>query len=135
MRKLVALAVVGTLSTASVAADAQNRNHYRSQHNTNPYRWEGDSRTNGWDPSQHYRKGNYRARALGRNDRVYRGKDGRYYCKRNDGTTGLVIGGLGGGVLGNLIAPNGSKTLGTVLGAAGGAILGKSIDNKKVKCQ
>src|SRR3546814_12385711 len=41
-------------------------------------------------------------RRMNRNDRVYRGNDGRYYCKRDDGTTGLVIGAVAGGVLGNL---------------------------------
>src|SRR3546814_2433193 len=41
----------------------------------------------GWYADDHYRDGNYRERRLGRNDRVYRGRDGRYYCKRSDGTT------------------------------------------------
>ena len=48
---------------------------------------------------------------LGRDDYVYRGSDGRYYCRRRDGTIGLVAGAAVGGVLGNLIAPRGSKTL------------------------
>ena len=39
------------------------------------------------------------------NDRVYRGNDGRYYCRRSDGTTGLLIGAGVGGLLGNTIAP------------------------------
>src|SRR6478735_4552202 len=47
---------------------------------------------------RYYRDGRYyRARALGRNDRIYRGSDNRYYCRRNDGTTGLIVGGLAGG--------------------------------------
>ena len=56
----------------------------------------------------------------------------RTYCKRNDGTTGLVIGAVGGGVLGNVI---GGGTLGTLLGAGGGALLGRSIDRGKVRCR
>jgi hypothetical protein len=36
----------------------------------------------------------YRERRLGANDRVYVGQDGRYYCRRNDGTTGLIVGGI-----------------------------------------
>ena len=72
---------------------------------------------------------------LGDNDNIYRDNSGRYYCKRPDGTTGLIVGGLAGGVLGNIIAPGGSKTLGTVLGAAGGALAGRAIDRSKIRCQ
>lgn len=79
----------------------------------------------------------YRERRLAANDRVYRGQDGRYYCRRNDGTTGLLIGGAAGGLLGNAIAPGGSGLLGTVLGAAGGALAGRAIDrnNSDVRCR
>lgn len=76
----------------------------------------------------YYRDGDYRERRLGDNDEIYRGRDGRYYCKRSDGTTGLIVGGLAGGVLGNVIAPGGSKTLGSVIGAIGGAVAGRAIE-------
>ncbi|MGF7170593.1 outer membrane lipoprotein SlyB [Sphingobium xanthum] len=69
------------------------------------------------------------------NDTVYRDNDGRYYCQKPDGTKGLIIGGLAGGVLGNIIAPNGSKTLGTIIGAAGGAIAGRAIERGEVRCR
>jgi hypothetical protein len=95
-------------------------------------RWQGDRDDRNWDPAGSYRDGKYRERRLGRNDRIYRGKDGRAYCKRSDGTTGLVIGALGGGVLGNII---GGGTLGTLAGAGGGALLGRSVDRGKVKCR
>jgi hypothetical protein len=95
------------------------------------YRWNGD-RNNGWDPSRHYHGGNYRERRLGRNDRVYRGGDGRYYCRRSDGTTGLVIGAIAGGLLGNAI---GGNALGTLLGAGGGALIGQSVDRGNVRCR
>jgi hypothetical protein len=40
------------------------------------------------------RQGRYvQPRAVRANDRVWRGNDGRYYCKRDNGTTGLIIGG------------------------------------------
>jgi outer membrane lipoprotein SlyB len=85
---------------------------------------------------QYYREGpNYEERRLSYDDQVYVGRDGRYYCKRNDGTTGLIVGGIAGGVLGNIIAPGGSKTLGTLLGAAGGAAVGTSIDRDNVRCR
>ncbi|OQW38625.1 MAG: hypothetical protein A4S12_12330 [Proteobacteria bacterium SG_bin5] len=96
--------------------------------------WRDDRR--GYYADRYYRDGRqYRPRALSRNDRVYRGRDGRYYCRRNDGTTGLIVGGLGGGVLGNLIAPGGSKTLGTILGGLGGAAIGTSVDRNQVTCR
>lgn len=36
---------------------------------------------------------------------------------RSDGTTGLIVGGMAGGVLGSIICPGGSKTVGAILGA------------------
>src|SRR5215203_6025556 len=46
-----------------------------------------------YDASRYYRDDpRYQERRLGANDEVYRGSDGRYYCKRSDGTTGLIIG-------------------------------------------
>jgi hypothetical protein len=38
-------------------------------------------------------------------------------------------------VLGNVIAPGGSKTLGSILGGGLGAILGSSIDRNNVTCR
>jgi hypothetical protein len=98
----------------------------------NDYRWGGDRNDNNWDPSRHYHSGRYKERRMGRNDRIYRGGDGRYYCKRGDGTTGLVIGAIAGGILGNAI---GGNTLGTLLGAGGGALLGQSVDRGNVRCR
>lgn len=76
----------------------------------------------------------YRDR-LGPDDRIYRGNDGRYYCHRSDGTTGTIIGALGGGLLGDVIAPGGSKTIGTLLGAGGGALIGRQVDRNKIRCR
>ncbi len=55
----------------------------------------------------------------------------RYYDRRSysrcRGTTGTVIGGAGGALLGREIAGRGSRTTGTILGAAAGALLGREI--------
>ena len=67
--------------------------------------------------------------------RIWRGSDGRYRCKKDNGTTGLLIGGAVGGLAGHEIAGNGDKLLGTVLGAAGGALLGREIDRDKYRCR
>jgi hypothetical protein len=63
-----------------------------------------------------------------------RGSDDRYYCRRDDGTTGLIIGGISGAVLGHIIAPGGAKTLGTIVGAGTGALIGRAIDEGDVVC-
>lgn len=95
-----------------------------------------DPQYGGYYADRYYRDApNYRERRLSRNDRVYVGQDGRYYCRRSDGTTGLIIGGLAGGALGAAIAPGGSGLLGALIGGVGGAALGKSVDNKEVRCR
>ncbi len=58
-----------------------------------------------------------------RGDNYYRGRNYRS-CK---GTTGLVVGGAGGALLGREIAGRGSRGTGTILGAAAGALLGREI--------
>ena len=94
-----------------------------------------DPRYNGYYADNYYRTDRrYREHRLSQNDRIYRGQDGRYYCRRSDGTTGLIIGAAAGGVLGNIIAPGDSKTLGTVLGAIGGAAVGVSI-SRNTRCR
>lgn len=84
---------------------------------------------------RYYRPGDYPIRALSAGDPVYRGADGRLYCKRSDGTTGLIIGGLSGAALGNILAPGDSKTLGTIAGAGLGALVGRAIDRGEVRCR
>lgn len=79
-----------------------------------------------WDDDDYYSdRRNYR------DERVWRGRDGRYYCRKRDGTIGLIVGGAAGAILGREIDSRGDRTLGTVLGAAGGAILGKEIMQKR----
>ena len=95
-----------------------------------------DPRYNGYYADRYYRESpQYRERRLSPNERIYRGQDGRYYCRRSDGTTGLIVGGIAGGVLGNVIAPGGSEALGTVLGAIAGALVGRQVDRNDVRCR
>lgn len=70
------------------------------------------------------------------NTRVWRGDDGRSYCRRSDGTTGLLIGGVAGALIGREVAGNrGDRTLGAILGAAGGALLGRAVDQGGSSCR
>ena len=63
-----------------------------------------------------------------RDSNYYRGNS--YYrgdYRRCKGTTGTIVGGAGGALLGREIAGRGSRTTGTILGAAAGALLGREI--------
>lgn len=74
-------------------------------------------------------------RRISRNDQVWRGRDGRYYCKRSNGTTGLIIGAAGGALLGRAIDTRGERATGTILGAVGGALLGREIERSGGRCR
>lgn len=85
---------------------------------------------------RYYRDGRfYQPRRLGANERIYRGGDGRYYCRRNDGTTGLLIGAGVGALLGNAIAGGDSGLLGALIGGGAGAVAGREIDRNSVRCR
>jgi Glycine zipper 2TM domain len=64
-------------------------------------------------------------------DREWRGKDGRLYCRKSNGTVGLVVGAAGGALLGRAVDTRGERTTGTILGAAGGALLGRELQRKR----
>lgn len=84
---------------------------------------------------RYYRDGRYYAdRRLSYNDRIYRGQNGRYYCRRSDGTTGLIVGAGLGALLGNQVNVGSSATVRTVIGGAAGALLGRAIERGSVRC-
>lgn len=67
--------------------------------------------------------------------RSWRGKDGRTYCRRKNGTTGLVVGAAAGALAGRAIDTRGDRATGTIIGAAGGALLGREIDKGSRRCR
>ena len=67
--------------------------------------------------------------------RYWRGNDGRNYCRKPNGTTGLLIGGVAGALVGRTIDTRGDRTVGTLLGAAGGALLGREIERGGSRCR
>ena len=92
----------------------------------------------GYEADRYYREDSDQSheRSVSRDERVYRGHDGRYYCRRSDGSTGLIVGAVAGGAFGNAIAPGGSEVLGTVLGAVAGGVAGQAIDRGgDVRCR
>lgn len=90
-----------------------------------------DRRDRAYDRNGYY----IEPRRVRRGDRVWQGRDGRYYCKRDNGTTGLIIGAAGGALLGRSIDTRGDRTIGTLLGGALGAVLGREIDRGSARCR
>lgn len=129
--------IAGALAASLLAGCMSNGDNGRREAGWRQYDYNRpDPSYGGYYADRYYREDRRRGeRRLTERDRVYRGQDGRYYCRRSDGTTGLVVGAIAGGVLGNIIAPGGSETLGTILGAGAGAFAGQAIDRKDVRCR
>jgi outer membrane lipoprotein SlyB len=66
-----------------------------------------------------------------RHYKTFVGRDGRTYCRKADGTTGAIIGGVAGGVIGHEVAGRGDRTLGTLLGAGLGVVGGRAIERRR----
>ena len=67
--------------------------------------------------------------------KVWRDSNGRLRCKRPNGTTGLIVGGAGGALIGRAIDTRGDRATGTILGAAAGALIGRKIERDRVRCR
>jgi hypothetical protein len=120
--ELPALSTPMTANTSPVVVAITPVAAYGDPHWRDRRDWRHDRR---WD----------NGRRLHRRDRVWRGNDGRYRCRRDDGTVGLVIGAGVGALLGREIDRSGDRTLGTVLGAVGGGLLGREIDRGDLRCR
>jgi hypothetical protein len=66
----------------------------------------------------------------------YSKKRGRYVCHKSGGTTGAIVGGIGGALLGRTIDTGGDRTAGTLIGGGAGALAGREIDrgSKRRNC-
>lgn len=67
--------------------------------------------------------------------RYWQGDNGRYYCRRPNGTTGMLIGGVAGALIGRSIDTRGDRAVGTILGAAGGALIGREVERSSARCR
>ena len=65
--------------------------------------------------------------------KTWRGHDGRTYCRKPNGTTGLIVGGAAGVLAGRAIDTRGERATGTILGGAIGALLGRHVERNVVK--
>lgn len=132
-----------TLAASSALTDGDPPRHARAygrrdRDRDRDYRddWDDDDYRDRRRGNRYDRNGRYREPPrLSRRDRVWRGRDGRYYCKRDNGTTGLVIGAGLGALAGRTVDTRGDRTLGTVLGAIAGGLLGREIDRGEVRCR
>ncbi|WP_326525850.1 hypothetical protein [Sphingomonas sp.] len=138
MRTLTILGLAAAATTLGACGQYGDRYDTAPRDRTySSYDWDRpDPTAGGYYADQYYvDNARYRERRLGTDDRVYTGRDGRYYCRRNDGTTGLIVGGIAGGALGAIIAPGRSGLLGALLGGAAGAAAGEAIDKNNVRCR
>jgi Glycine zipper 2TM domain len=133
-RAALALSIPGLMLAATSPAQA----HDRDDRGWRTGGYDDDYRGNHWrDDRGRYRdRGYYRDRDRAYAGPVWRGRDGRYYCRRDDGTTGLLIGAAAGGLLGREVAgPRGDRTAGLIIGAAAGALLGRAVDRGDSRCR
>lgn len=75
---------------------------------------------------QHYRRDGRRHYHSGR-----RYRSSYDNCRRGRGTTGMILGGAAGALLGRELDGGRNRTTGTVVGAAGGALLGREIQRNR----
>jgi Glycine zipper 2TM domain len=85
----------------------------------------------------YYGGGDYRAQRYEADYRgnSWQGEDGRYYCRKSNGTVGILVGGLAGGLIGRSIDRRGDRAVGTILGAAAGALLGRAVERGGSSCR
>ena len=69
------------------------------------------------------------------NGPTWRGRDGRLYCRRSNGTTGLIVGGAGGALIGRALDGGRSRATGTIVGAAAGALIGREVQRSRSACR
>ena len=56
------------------------------------------------------------------------------HCRRGSGTTGLIVGGAAGALLGREVDRYGDRLPGTIIGGAAGALIGREIDRGGRRC-
>ena len=65
------------------------------------------------------------------NDGYYSGptwqENGRTYCRKRDGTVGLIVGAATGALIGRAIDGGRNRATGTIVGGAVGAVVGREV--------
>ena len=128
------IAATGVPSTAS-AAPAYDVLSYGSASTGVAEAWEHGRHRDWRGDHRHGSSRVYYDEPATRNTRVWRGNNGRYYCRKKDGTTGLIIGAAGGALIGREIDGGYNRAAGTIIGAAIGGLLGREIDRGRARCR
>ena len=113
----LALAAAG-MAVSAVPAEARDYSRHSYSQQQHRDRYGNDTR---------YYGSRYHSEPVYRGAQTWRGNDGHYYCRKKDGTTGLIVGAAAGALLGRAVDGGYDHTLGTVLGGVAGALLGKSV--------
>ena len=112
---LAALAVaIPAMSATPAAAQRHHRDSYQQDYRQDyrgDYRNQRDYRSRDYDRNGYY------------TGRTWRDNRGQYRCRRSDGSTGLLIGAVGGELVGRTIDTRGDRTVGTLLGGFVGGVL------------
>ena len=109
---LTVAAAVTALAAVPAAADARPRGKAHGYYNNSAH-------ARAYANQNRYYGDGYSGRSYGY-DQAYRPR-----CR--SGTTGAIVGGAAGALLGRHIAGGGDRTLGTILGGAAGALGGRAI--------
>ncbi len=117
LKKLALTALIGASALAALPAEAEarDRHHRHGYYNDRGHdRYRDYRRDYRGDYRRDYRRAHYR--------------DRRYYCRRGSGTTGLIVGGAAGALLGREVDRYGDRLPGTIIGGAAGALIGREVD-------
>ncbi len=120
LKRLALTALIGASTVAALPAEAEarDRHHRHSYYSDRDHDRYRDYRR---DNRRDYRRNHYRG-------------DRRHYCKRGSGTTGLIVGGAAGALLGREVDRYGDRLPGTIIGGAAGALIGREIDRGGRRC-
>jgi hypothetical protein len=132
MKKLVTALVASTMLVGAVPAQAKHHHgnrhsHHYKHHNRDVVRVAPRYSGTWYQYRQPYRNYYGYRSYYGYRGPVWRGYDNRYYCRRSDGTIGVLIGAATGALIGSRI----DRDTGAILGAVIGGVLG----NEAVRCR
>ena len=112
---------------AHAKAYGHDKQKHKNKHK-NKHRDQHDSR---YDDRGRY----FEPRRLSNDDRIWRGDDGRYYCRRDNGTPGLLVGGSVDNMVDRRYRDGRERTVGSILEATGSVLFGREINRGGLKCR
>jgi uncharacterized protein YcfJ len=57
------------------------------------------------------------------------------YCRKRDGTTGLIVGAAAGALIGRAIDGGRHRATGTIVGGVAGALVGREVERSASRCE